>query len=99
MEHLFLFSAKRGGKITKKRVTLKQVPEAVQAQIQKMAAKGRVESIELWTKGEKAAYKVEIEFPGKDVVAMIAPDGKILETRVEKDDDDNEDGGGLDIPF
>ncbi|MBA4120558.1 MAG: peptidase [Isosphaera sp.] len=79
-------------------VTLDQLPPAVRATAERMAAfgNGTIQEIEIETEDGLTVYEVQISGPGGEIEVEIAPDGTILEVEFEDDDegdDDDEDEG------
>lgn len=75
-------------------VTLDQLPPAVRATAERMAAfgNGTIQEIEIETEDGLTVYEVQIGGPGGEIEVEIAPDGTILEVEFEDDDEgDDED--------
>jgi len=78
-----------------KEVSLKEVPKAVRRTIRKQAAgaKAREIEVEVETKGDRTVYEAEWKQDGKEVEIKVAPDGKLLDRKVEEADEDEEHEG------
>lgn len=84
---------------TERSITADQLPPAVRATAERLAAfgGGRIGEIEIETEDGVTVYEVEISGPGGEIEVEIARDGTVLELEFEDedgDDDDDEAGAG-----
>ena len=66
-------------------VSLDQVPKAVQETILREAAGGKITEIEQETKDGKTMYEAEYKRDGREIEIKIAPDGRLLGRKIEKE--------------
>jgi len=74
-----------------RRVTIDQVPAPVKETILKEAGDHTIKEIEEITQGDVKTYEAEWVADGKEVEITVAADGKLLRTKTEAADDDDED--------
>lgn len=64
-------------------VTLDQLPEAVRATVDRETRGGKITDMERDTERGQTIYEVEFVLDGKEYELDIAPDGKLLERRLD----------------
>jgi uncharacterized protein YpmB len=64
-------------------VTLEQLPAAVRATVERELKGGKIKDIETDREGGQVIYEVEFTLDGNDWELDIAPDGKLLERRID----------------
>lgn len=79
------------GDEAEKEITLDQAPAAVKATILKEAAGAKITEIEMETKDGKTVYEAEFMRDGEEIEIQVAPDGTLLGSKVEAEDDDEDD--------
>ena len=78
------------------KVTLDQCPAPVQETIKKESAGGTIKEIEKETQGGVTIYEAEYVKDGKTIEIEVAPDGKLLKSKVEDGRDEDDKGGDKD---
>jgi len=72
------------------KVSLDQVPPAVRATILKAAEGGTIKEIERESRNGKTIYEAEIVRNGKETEIKVAEDGTLLGTKVEEEDEEED---------
>jgi len=85
--HAFLFLATVGliwinapGIASEEKSDLDALPRAVQKTAKQIVGKSKAEEVENTFENGKRAYEVEFECNGKEMAAVISPEGKLLQT-------------------
>jgi len=73
------------------RVSMDAVPTAVKATL--LAQGGTIQEIEMETEDGVTVYEAEILLNGRETDILVAADGKLLGTEVEKGDEEGDDDG------
>lgn len=77
------------------KVTLDQVPPAVQATLKQIAGAGKIDEIEKKTEAGVEIYSADITKDGKSIDAKVAADGKLIKSEIEdKTEESNKEESG-----
>jgi hypothetical protein len=70
-------------------VMLASVPSAARAEIEKQAANGKIQMVESITENDRiVAYEAHIKVGKKSLEVKVSPDGQLLATESDSDDED-----------
>jgi uncharacterized membrane protein YkoI len=78
------------------KVTLDQLPAAVQATLKNEAGSGSIGDIEKETKDGKVVYEADVTKDGQEIELKIAEDGTLIKSKIEgkQGDSDEQEGAG-----
>jgi len=75
-----------------RKISVKDVPQAVRATVRKHLDGGKIEDIERIGGGKKVIYEVDIIINGKEVELRVGIDGQVLSKKIESDEDGDKKG-------